>query len=259
MSWLARLALAFSLAAAVASGSCGLDGCLASLPAEANPPAVAAPPPPPPPPAEVETRVVWVPGDTPIAFLKGKPGTTQLYVFLHGACGQSLGYVQSFQYAAFERGSVVGLYGDYACGTGGLYTWSFDLPKHNARIEAAFRAAEVGEIGEREIVLIGFSQGATLAEKLAQAYPARYPRTILIGAPVLPPIERLRRQQAVAMVSGDRDASYLMKEGARGLALAGVPARYFELPHSLHGEMGDGERVMGEAFDWLDQNGRRER
>jgi hypothetical protein len=47
-----------------------------------------------------------------------------------------------------------------------------------------------------------------------------------------------------------------MREGARRIAAAGIPATYLEMPGCTHGNVADGERVFGEAFDWLAANAR---
>ncbi len=48
------------------------------------------------------------------------------------------------------------------------------------------------------------------------------------------------------------DVPYLMKAAAKSLTQVDVPATYLEMPKCTHGQLADGERVFGEAFDWLD-------
>ena len=177
-------------------------------------------------------------------------------VFLHVHCGHAQGYVQAFQFAAAKRGSVLALQGDLSCG-GDYRRWTVDPELQDRRIASAFRAA--GDTGElRDLTVIGYSEGEVLAERLASRFPERYTRAVLIGAPAAPSIERLRRLRGVVMLAGDGDpeARALMMPVAPRLAAAGVPTTFMEMPGTLHAEMGDGERVMDQAFSWLEANQR---
>jgi alpha-beta hydrolase superfamily lysophospholipase len=53
------------------------------------------------------------------------------------------------------------------------------------------------------------------------------------------------------MMAGDMDATAPMEHAARALAAAGVRTTYLEMPHARHGQMGDSERLMGQALDWV--------
>ena len=197
----------------------------------------------------VEAREIAVPGDLPVFIVRGPGGACPRMVFLHGMCGHGLGYIQSFQFAAHDHGGVLALQGDVACGGSGVFRkYSFDVATHDARIRNALSACG----GEAEdLVVIGYSQGASVAERLAERWPARYSRVVLLGAPRTPSVARLGRVRGAVMVSGEHDARYRMKEGASGLAAAKIPATYLEMPGARHGQMTEAERVMREAFDWL--------
>jgi predicted esterase len=248
-------ATAFAAFAALALSS----GCEKGV-AQAPPPyrdskqAAAAPPPARP----IEVQTVDVPGDLPAFVLHGAPDAdpNTKMVFLHGRCTHGLGYLQSFQFPAAKRGTAIALQGDQACGDTPLRRWSLDIEKINARIEAAFQAAGYTDPAAlKEILVMGYSEGSSRAEALAARYPERYSRVILIGAPVPPSAARLGSVRGAVMMSGDRDAQERMKQGHRSLTAAGVPSVYMVLPNASHGEMGpQGERVMGEAIDWLLQN-----
>ena len=59
------------------------------------------------------------------------------------------------------------------------------------------------------------------------------------------------------MMAGSRDRQDRMRAGERAFRAAGIPATYRVLPGAGHGEMGpEGERVMGEALAWLQENAR---
>jgi pimeloyl-ACP methyl ester carboxylesterase len=195
-----------------------------------------------------------VPGDLPAYYLRGRKGATARMVFLHVRCGHAQGYVQAFQFAASRRGSVLALQGDVSCG-GAYRRWTTDPESQDHRLEAAFRAA--GDPGDLvDLIVIGYSQGETLAERLVERYPRRYTRAVLMGAPSPPSVARLRSLRGAVMMSGEWDAKDFMKGGALLLSAAGVPATYIEMPHARHAQITEGERVMDEAFSWLDAHER---
>jgi pimeloyl-ACP methyl ester carboxylesterase len=207
-----------------------------------------------PPPADrpVEVVSVDVPGDVPAFVLHGARGTNAFMVFLHGRCTHALGYVQSFSFAAAKKGAVIAPQGDQACGATPLRRWSLDIEKVNRRIEAALQAAGyVDPAAWKDIVVIGYSEGASRAEALAARYPERYTRAILIGAPATPSVARLHRSRGAVMMAGERDSQEPMKAGMRALKAAGIPSTYIMIPGAAHGQLLDAERIMGEALDWL--------
>ncbi len=201
--------------------------------------------------SEVET--LPVPGDLPVSVIRGAPGTTLKMVFLHGRCARGIGYVKSFESAAMQRGTLVAPDGDVACDAGPSRKWSLDTDKLDARVNAAFRAAgEADPATIRDILVIGYSQGAVLAESLAERWPDRYSRVILIGGPGTPSATRLQAIRGAVTMAGDRDMQEKMRTGARVLAEAHIPSMFFVLPDAAHGEMGSRpEDVMGDALDWL--------
>ncbi|WP_437970913.1 hypothetical protein WMF04_17235 [Sorangium sp. So ce260] len=213
--------------------------------------AVAAPGPADPPLVATEMAV---PGDRPAFVVTGPGGACPRMIALHGMCGHGLGFVQAFQGAAREHGGVLGLQGDVPCGADGVFTkYSPDPEEQDARIRKALGACG----GEAEdLVVIGYSQGAYVAERLAERWPERYSRLVLLGAPTTPSAARLRDIRGAVMISGEFDAKYRMKEGAGGLLAAKIPAIYREMPGAHHGEMPEAERLMDDALDWLDANAR---
>jgi predicted esterase len=253
LAWCAA-SIATPVAGCDARGPAGAAsaGSNPALPPDSNAASNAAPPEPPapPPPAVVET--VSVPDDLPAFVLRGGRGDARM-VFLHGMCGHGLGYVQAFQDAAAEHGTVIGLQGDLSCG-GPWRQWSGDVEGLHRRIDAAFRAAGFEGAGD-DVVIMGYSQGATRAEALAARHPERYTRVVLMGAPTTPSAARLKQVRGAVMMAGERDRQDHMKAAARALSAAGVAVTYIPLPGATHGSLGatpgDGERVMKKAFDWL--------
>jgi pimeloyl-ACP methyl ester carboxylesterase len=131
--------------------------------------------------------------------------------------------------------------------------------RQNERVEralAALRGPDGPCRAGNDLTLIGYSQGAYVGERMAALFPNRYPKVVLLGAPTTPSPSFLRRAGGAVLISGEHDAAYRMKDGARALANAGVPALYLEMPGAHHGEMRDAERIMGEAFSWLSAHAR---
>jgi pimeloyl-ACP methyl ester carboxylesterase len=186
----------------------------------------------------------------PTFVMRGAPHGPARMVFLHGMCGHALGYAQSFQWSAAKKGTLVAPQGDKPCG-GPWAMWSNDLDALDARIVAAFRA--LGHEGPiDDVVLIGYSQGATRAEAMARKWPERYTRLILIAAPTVASPRGLSSLRAALMMAGERDRQDLMKAGTRAMRAAHVPSTFMVIPEATHGAMGPTpEKTMGAALDWL--------
>ncbi|MRG96593.1 hypothetical protein [Polyangium spumosum] len=239
---LRRLVLLAGLAAAAAG--CGRDEqALAAIRPIATQKRLALP---------VEVYDVNIPDDLSGFAVPGPDGANPKMLFLHGMCSAGVGDVQAFQFAASEHGGILAVRGDIPCDEAGtLRRHSFNLDKLDARVRAAFEASGGAAA---DLVLVGHSQGAFLGERLAEQWPARYSRLILIGAPTEPSAARLRHVRGAVMVSGELDVTARMQQAAAELQAAGIPSTYLEMPGARHGQMGDAERVFGEAFAWLEAN-----
>jgi predicted esterase len=196
-------------------------------------------------------RMELLKGDGPEMFvMRGGPRGPERLVFLHGMCGHALGYAQSFQFSAAKYGTLIAPQADRRCGQGPWAKWSGDLDALDGRIQSAFRALGHAEPIE-EIVIMGYSQGATRAEALARKWPRRYTRLVLMGAPSAVRAHGLT-PRAVVTMAGERDRQDLMKASARALAHAKVPAVFKVIPGATHGAMGPTpEATMGDALAWL--------
>jgi pimeloyl-ACP methyl ester carboxylesterase len=177
-------------------------------------------------------------------------------VFIPGMCVHPSGYIMSFQHAAAARGDLLALQGDVSCGgDGSMRRWSADLEAMDRRIDAAFRASGLGE--PRNVVLIGYSQGAERAERLVARWPEKYASAVLLASPVVPSPRSLARANAVVLMAGTYDASAgRMRSAVAPLRGASVRATFVEVPGARHGEMGsEPERTMELALDFVaDQN-----
>lgn len=202
-------------------------------------------------PSAISVDPLEVPGDVPAFVLRGARGTGRM-VFLHGMCGHGQGYVQAFQGAAAEKGTVVALSGDVACGADPAFRkWGMDVERIDARIDAAFAAAGLPPRPGEGIVVIGMSQGALRAEALAQRFPEKYTHAVFMGSPRPPHPSRVAKLRGAVIMSGEHEGTWAMRQGALALGRIGVPATYVMIPDARHAELREGERVMDEALDWL--------
>jgi predicted esterase len=182
--------------------------------------------------------------------VQGRAGDRRALVYLPGRCGDNLA-VRFFPRAVRERGTFIGMRGDLRCDAPGRFKWSVDPDAIDRRIAKALAA--VGATRDapfEEIVLMGYSEGATRVEFLARRFPSRYPRVLLAGAPRAPksPIRDVR----TAIVAGALDRRAYLEEATADLAKRGADIAIFVLPGAHHGEYGDeAERVMSEALGWL--------
>lgn len=206
-------------------------------------------------PALVEKLLV--PGDRVAPIVRGSDGSVPLTVFMGGVCSNAGYYLNDFREAAKKQGGVVGIEGDQPCGPGvdaAYRTYSWDAGRQHARIEAALAAAGMKEIPPAGITLVGYSQGAALAEQLAAKYPGRYSRIVLIGAPTDPAPRDFIKTRGLVTMACDRDVTARMRTAATSTNKAGVPATYFQMPNCSHGQVNDAENIFGQTFDWLSAN-----
>jgi predicted esterase len=195
----------------------------------------------------------------PIFVLRGGVRGPEKLVFLHGMCGHGLGYAQSFQLTAAKHGTLIAPQADVPCDNGPGARWSKDIAQLDARITDAFHQLGHAE-PVRDMVVIGYSQGATRAESLARAYPERYTRLVLMGGPYAAKAPGLGALRGAVAMAGDRDRLDLMKASARTLEAAGVPARFMLIPDAPHGSMGPRpEQTMDEMLVWLFEHQRASR
>ncbi len=231
----------------------GRDDVAHAAPRPPDPPSEAAAP------AQAPISVVpfAVPGDLPAYVLRGSRGGARM-IFLHGMCGHGQGYVQAFQDAAAKKGTVIALSGDTACGDDPAWrTWTMDVDRIDARIRAAFDAAgQPAAPGRESIVVIGMSQGALRAEALAQRFPDRYTHAIFMGSPRAPRPGAVSKLRGSVVMSGEHEGTWAMKRGAEALVRVGVPSTFIAIPGAQHAQLLEGERIMGEALDWLWANSR---
>jgi pimeloyl-ACP methyl ester carboxylesterase len=195
-----------------------------------------------------------VPGDSPASLVRGTDGSSTHLVFMPGLCSNAYAYLLAFPEVARAHGGIVAIDGDRPCGAADSgfrsFTWSPKLQR--SRLEAALSAAGV-PIPPDGLTLIGYSSGASIAELMHGEWPALFPRLVLIAPPKDPSVARLKTAAGVVFMACSLDVTGRMKSAAKNLVPAGVPSLYLEMPGCTHGNMADGERIFGEAFDWLEE------
>lgn len=230
-----------------------------AIPAQAAPsartpvvaPPVVAPIPPAPGPAMVERFAVS--GDRAASIVKSADGRPPRLVFLPGICSNGGAYLYGFAEAARASGGAIAIDGDRPCGNSRDFSSITSDPEHEEpRILAALHAAGVADPQSHDVILVGYSLGATLIENMVKKNPARYPRVILIGSPRDPRLDRLQGSRAVVTMSCSLDIPSRMKNASKRLVTAGIASMYLEMPGCTHGNITDGDRIFQEAFSWLD-------
>jgi predicted esterase len=197
-----------------------------------------------------------VPSDKATSFVRGPKGSKRLTVFMGGVCSNAFAYLSGFPEAARAQGGVVAIEGDLPCGGNNpqFHSFSWDAPKQHARVTAALTAAGVTHVPPEGITLIGYSAGAGIGEQMAERWPERYTRLVLIAAPVDPSTRRLSKARGVVTMACSLDVTARMRDAAKRLNKIGVPATYVEMPGCTHGNLAEGEDRMGQAFRFLDEH-----
>jgi pimeloyl-ACP methyl ester carboxylesterase len=189
-------------------------------------------------------------------FVVRNPRGPHIGVFLHGLCGHPQAYLDSFPNSAARYGAFIAPNGDAPC-NGAYRSWTGKTDLLDVQITEGL--AKAGVKGEPiDVTLVGYSMGGTRALVLAQKWPERYTKLILMGTPDTPSPRGLSKVKSAVMMAGTRDRSDKMKAGVRAFEKAGIPSIFMTLPGAAHGEMGpEAERAMGEALDWVEANQRK--
>lgn len=214
--------------------------------------AASAAAPEPPKPATVEH--ILVPGDLGASVVRSVTGKAPLTVFIGGVCSNTAAYLHTFPQAAQKQGGVVGIEGDQLCSPSfdpRYRTYSWDAGKLHGRIEAALAAAGLHEIPKEGITIVGYSQGASLAEQLAAKYPGRYARVVIIAAPTDPAPRSYVKTRSLVTMACSRDVTVRMKTASTAVNKLGTPSTYLQMPDCTHGQVADAENIFGQSFDWL--------
>lgn len=198
-----------------------------------------------------------VPGDRNLrvthADLDG-PASRAAIVYLPGMCGNPKAADPWVDLAA-ARATVIVVRANIPCKDRPGYRWPRDVNLIQERIARALRRVKSergGQLDTSSATLIGYSQGAHRAERLAERFPQKYPTLVLGGPPTAPEVQRLFRARRVAVLGGELENSDHMQRGTSALQAANLQARFFLLPQAHHGSYGpSGRAVMKDVLSWL--------
>lgn len=197
-----------------------------------------------------------VPGDRPLRVAHAGADEERAIVYLHGMCGAEEG-ADVWADLATSHGTLITLRADVPCGDRPGFKWPKEPDAIQARVEhalAVVRELRDGHLARDDVWLVGYSQGAHRAERLAAAFPHLYRTLALGGTPTVPSPDRLRHARRVAVFGGELENTSHMVEGYLALDAAGLPTDFFILPRAGHGTFGpEGRRVMSEIFSYLRQ------
>lgn len=197
-----------------------------------------------------------VPGDKPVLVAHAPASVQRVALYLHGVCGD-IDAIRSWAKGASKHLTLIALYADESCGSGGRYRWNGNTSAQEQRIERALarvQEARGGLLQTDERVLIGYSQGALRALALRSKFPDRYPRMLLGGLPTETPAARVAGVQRLALIAGEREAKSHIEASQQHFQQAGVASQLFVLPGAGHGEYGPNAlEIMSSAFEWLMQ------
>jgi len=196
---------------------------------------------------------VPMPGDRPLRVVRAASDRARALVYLHGMCGAEDG-ADAWSDVASSYGTVITLRADVPCGDRPGYKWPQEPAAIQARIERALEIVRQRDehLDTNDVWLIGYSQGAHRAEKLAGAYPHRYRHLALGGPPTAASPERLRHARRIAVLGGELEDTSHMVDGYLALVASRLDAQFFTLPRAGHGTFGpEGRRVMAEVLSYL--------
>jgi predicted esterase len=177
-------------------------------------------------------------------------------VYLHGMCDRAENGCPLFAEGTRQFGFLACPQANARCQGGGS-SWGGDLATRERTIDAAvagIAAANGNADGDAPTVLLGFSQGAYLAPKVALDRPGKYKAMLLIGADVDLDPASLRRAgvERVALAAGMYDGTFhAMKRTADALEKAGYPARFVSLGKVGHTYLGESPDTLKDTVKWV--------
>jgi predicted esterase len=186
----------------------------------------------------------------------GAPRARPVTVLLHGLCDRPDWECAPFASLTSERGWLVCPAAEDRCGYGARWrlTGHADRDVVEASV-AALAAQRPGEVATSEPrILMGFSLGGIAAVRIAESTPDAYSGLVVIASQVHPDAGALRRNgvRRVVLAAGDFDmTSAPLREDARRLSRAGLPARFVSLGQFGHGFPPDIEDRMREPLAWV--------
>lgn len=184
---------------------------------------------------------------------------TKALVYLHGVCGD-VTKINDWVAAATTYATVIAVLGDKPCPTSSArFSWSQDIGLIHLLIERALLATQEtrnGLLDIEQVLVFGYSQGASRAERLAALHPQQYRWVILGGPPSAPKFERLSEVERLVLLAGSEEPLSYLRDQAEAFTGQGLATTYVEIPGVGHGAFGAGApAVITGALQWLFNDG----
>jgi predicted esterase len=200
-----------------------------------------------------------VPNDRDVFYVpaEDRSNSKRPIIHLHGMCTEPKSDLDAFSKSVNNYGTVIALVGDKACGANAneAATWAMDPVALDARIKTAIEAVRTQahvELDPHDPILIGESMGASRAVMLANKFPDRYQRLVLVGAPEAPSPTALSKAKAVSVLVGEKEQQAVFEKSKKVLSSQNANARFWVLPGAVHGDYGkDGARIMSDAVAFV--------
>lgn len=185
----------------------------------------------------------------------GNPGTRRALVYLHGICG-NVDKIRDWAPAVADTVTTIAVYGNKECPSSTTrFSWNQDVEFiHNLIQLALARVSDArgGQLDVAEVVLFGYSQGASRAERLVERHPEHYPWLIMGGPPKPPELAHLAGVRRSALLVGTEEHQEHLAEVATQLTTEGAPTRFDTFAGAGHGGFGPSSPVvMRRTLSWL--------
>lgn len=185
----------------------------------------------------------------------GVASTRRAMIYLHGICG-NVDRIRDWTTAAAEHVTTIALYGNKPCPTSTTrFSWNQDIQFiHELAQLALFEVSKArdGLLDLDRVIVFGYSQGASRAERLVERYPEHYPWVILGGPPAPPSFENLRHAVKSVILVGSEEHQDHLRDIAANLTSLGADTRFDVFEGVGHGGFGrHSPTVMVNALSWL--------
>lgn len=209
-------------------------------------------------PAGVEPGVVTrvpIPGYRAAFVVHGEAGVTRAMVYLHGVCG-NVDKIRDWTEQASHHVTTIAIYGNKACPTSSSrFSWNQDIEFVHQLVQntlAEVAKTRDGQLDVSRVVVFGYSQGASRAERLAERHPTHYPWVILGGPPSTPRLEHLGGLQRLAILVGSEERQEHLADVAAAFTANGLPTHFDVFAGAVHGVFGrSSPDVMDRTLRWL--------
>jgi predicted esterase len=178
-------------------------------------------------------------------------------IFLHGMCDVPENECSPIRPSVTRTGFLVCPRANGSCGNGGAM-WRGSPEAKRKLVDASLSALAAEYAGaaeiERDVTLVGFSQGAHLALDMVSREKGPWSSLILIGASLEPSARALRKAgiRRAILAAGDYDgARPAMQRAVERLVADGFDARYESLGPVGHQFARDMDAWMKDALAWV--------